>query len=63
MGWHLPMPDTALRRGLLQSELEENHRQELRLKLQELELMQRRKEITNQLINEEGVEPPVLNML
>ena len=63
MGWHLAMRDSALRRGLLQGELEHNYQLEVKLKLQELQLMQRRKEITNQLMNEEEVEPPRLNMV
>ena len=57
------MRDSALRRGLLQGELEHNYQLEVKLKLQELQLMQRRKEITNQLMNEEEVEPPRLNMV
>ena len=57
------MRDSGLRRGLLQGELEHNYQLEVKLKLQELQLMQRRKEITNQLMNEEEVEPPLLNML
>jgi hypothetical protein len=57
------MRDSALRRGLLQGELEQNYQLEVKLKLQELQLMQRRKEITNQLMTGEYVEPPALNML
>ena len=55
--------DWGLRRGLLQAELEENHRLEVRLKLQELELMQRRKEITTKLVNGDEVEAPPLHIL
>jgi hypothetical protein len=47
----------------LKAEYEDTFREEKKLKEQELKLMRRRKTLANQLINQEEVPPPVLNML
>jgi hypothetical protein len=55
--------DTDFRRTCLKAEYEDTFREEKKLKEQELRLMQRRKLLANQLINQEEVEAPLLNML
>ena len=55
--------DTALRRACLTAEFEDTFRQEIRLREEQLKLVKRRKSLAFQLIAQQEVEAPVLNML